>query len=246
MSKGKGLAAIKARALRFRAWAEALLFPEGVICLACSRAPKEALCHGLCEACASALEALAEKQERIELKRPEEKGQTLVYVHAAFPYQDPARKLIRMLKYEHVRSAAEPFIAAMAALPSGEEEVLVPIPTTAKRLKERGFNQSNLLAQGIGKVLGMEVADILVRDGEQEAQARLSGEKRLNNLKGCMRAMRRVDGKRILLVDDVYTTGATAQEAARALYAAGAKSVAMFAAARANGHEDQPEFLQKY
>ena len=92
----------------------------------------------------------------------------------------------------------------------------------------------------------MDVADILVRDGEQEAQARLSGEKRLHNLKGCMRAVRRVDGKRILLVDDVYTTGATAQEAARALYAAGAKSVAMFAAARANGQEDKPEFLQKY
>ena len=141
MNKGNALATFKGIALRVRAWAEALLFPEGVVCLNCSRAPKEALCHGLCEACTAALEALSEKQERIELDQPKENGLLLVYVHAAFPYQDPARKLIRMFKYDHIRSAAEPLIAAMALLPSGEEELLVPIPTTAKRLKERGFNQ---------------------------------------------------------------------------------------------------------
>ena len=235
----------KDTALRFRNWAEALLFPQGVTCLACGCAPQTELHHGLCESCVAALDALFEKQRRIEQSDPRSIPAELVYVHSAFPYQEPARTLIRMLKYQRVRSAAQPLIEAMAQLPSGEETVIVPVPTTAKRQKERGFNQSTLLAHGIGKMLGMQVLDTLVRDGEQRAQAKLSGEERLNNLTGCMRALQRMDGMKVLLVDDVYTSGATAKEAARALLDAGASSVAVFTAARSIPEEEKPEFLRR-
>jgi len=219
-----------------------LLFPEGVTCLCCGRAPSRDLEAGLCEACRMALDALRKRQDAGGLREcPPE----LAFVHAAFPYEEPAKDLIRMLKYERVRSAALPLIDAMALLPSGEEVVIVPVPTTKKRLKKRGFNQSMLLAQGIGRRLGMEVLDALCRNGEQKAQATLSGKERLQNLEGCMRAKTRLDGKKVLLVDDVYTTGATAREAARALRQAGAVSVGVFAAARAVEGTDLPEFLQK-
>ncbi len=225
--------------LRMKNWAEELLFPEAT-CLCCGCAPQAALDAGLCEKCLEALEAQRLRQdERGDGECPKE----LAFVHAAFAYEDPAKRLIWLLKYERVKSAAQPLIDAMAMLSSGEEGLIVPVPTTRKRLRERGFNQSLLLAQGIGGRLGMEVCDALVRIGEQRAQSSLTGQTRRNNLAGCMRAQMRLDGKKILLVDDVYTTGATAREAARALYEAGAKSVGIFAAARASGEEDAPEFL---
>lgn len=234
---GKG---IFAWLLRF---AQALLFPEGIGCLVCGRAPERDAEDGLCDSCRKALDQLACRQEALELSGAYENEPCFSFVHAAFPYEDPARRLVRMLKYDRIRAAAKPLARAMAALPSGEEVLIVPVPTTKKRLQERGFNQAHLLAQEIGGILGMESADLLERVGEQRAQSGLSGRARLENLTGCMRARTRVDGKRILLVDDVYTTGATAKEAARALFDAGAVSVGVFAAARALPMEDRPPFL---
>jgi len=220
-----------------------LLFPEGVTCLCCGRSPQGDMDGCICPACALALEELGAKQETLEEQGAYEPVEGLAFVHAAYLYEDPARALIRALKYDRNQSAASPLIAAMALLPSGEEELLVPVPTTRRRLKERGFNQSLLLSQGIGRALGMPVDDVLERVGEQQAQSSLSGRDRLSNLAGCMRAKKRLDGRRILLIDDVYTTGATAREAARALMEAGAFSVGVFAAARAIPETEQPPFL---
>ena len=221
-----------------------LLFPRGVTCLCCDCAPQVELEDGLCEACASALEELHARQSAFEAKGAYRTLEELSFVCAAFPYEGAAKELIRQLKFERIRRAADPLIPVMALLPSGEEELIVPVPTTKKRLRDRGFNQSLLLAQGVGLALGMPVEDVLERMGEQEAQATLPVGVRLENLHGCMRAKRRLEGMRILLVDDVYTTGATAREAARALCEAGAKSVGVFAAARALPEEERPEFLQ--
>lgn len=228
---------------RVMAWCDELLFPQGVTCLCCARAPKHELEDGLCESCAAALDVLRAQQEKRE-QVLSDMPQGIAYVHAAFPYCDQARQLVRMLKYQRIRDAAVPLWRAMTMLPSGEEVVFVPVPTTRKRLRERGFNQATLLAQGLGDTLGMPVADVLERIGEQEAQARLSAEKRLHNLKGCMRCTRPMEGEKVVLVDDVYTTGATAQEAARALLAAGATWVGVFVAAQALDEDDMPQFLK--
>lgn len=228
---------------RLMAWLDELLFPQGVTCLCCARAPKQTLEDGLCESCTAALDVLRAQQERRE-QSPSDLPEGIAYVHAAFPYRDQARQLVRMLKFQRIRDAAVPLWRAMSMLPSGEEVVLVPVPTTKKRLRERGFNQAALLAQGLGDALGMPVADVLERIGEQEAQAKLPAEKRMHNLTGCMRCNCAMEGKKVVLVDDVYTTGATAQEAARALLAAGAARVGVFAAAQAIEEDDQPEFLK--
>jgi len=219
-----------------------LLFPEGVTCLCCQRAPREKMVDGLCEACSEALDALAAQQEARSMD-PCDLPENIAFVHAAFVYRDQARTLIRTLKYKRIRSAAVPLWRAMLLLPSGEEDVLVPVPTTKKRLKARGFNQAALLAHALGEELGMPVEDVLERIGEQEAQASLPLSKRRENLRGCMRCTCRMDGRRVILVDDVYTTGATAGEAARALKNAGAQYVGVFAAARALEDAARPEFL---
>lgn len=216
-----------------------LLFPEDVLCLCCDHALGEDAQDGICPACARSLEALAQRQEAREAEDGEAPPDGLSYVHAAYPYEGQARTLIRRLKYESVRAASVPLARQMVFLPSGEEEIIVPVPTDRKRQRKRGFNQATLLAEHIGRELGMEVCPALTRVSERRPQTGLSAGQRRTNLAGCMAAGSAVKGKRVLLVDDVFTTGATAQEAARALRAAGAVSVGLFAAARAGGGRDE-------
>ena len=218
-----------------------LLFPENVLCLCCDHALGEDARDGICPACARSLEALAQAQEAREAEDGEALPEGLSYVHAAYPYEGQARTLIRRLKYERVRAASVPLARQMVFLPSGEEEIIVPVPTDRKRQRQRGFNQATLLAQHIGRELGMEVCVALTRVSSRRPQTGLSAAQRRMNLVGCMASSEAVNGKRVLLVDDVYTTGATAQEAARALRSAGAVSVGMFAAARAGGRDEEQD-----
>ena len=215
------------------------LFPERVTCLCCSQALGEEEEDGLCPACARALERLNAQQEEREqsseaLTLPEGIG----FVHAAYPYRDQVRRLVHRLKFESIRAAAVPLARPMAYLPAGEEELIVPVPTDAQRKRKRGYNQATLLAQHIAKELGMPMEEALTRVKRCGPQTGLSFKERHTNLIGCMAASDAVNGKRILLVDDVYTSGATVSEAARALYAAGARSVGVFVAARAGLHDD--------
>lgn len=209
-----------------------LLFPEHVRCLCCGHALDEDEEDGLCPACAAALQSLAARQEEISCERREPLPPGVDYVSAAYPYEAQAKRLVRCLKFSRIRQAAVPLARAMCMLPGGEEELLVPVPTTEGRLKRRGFNQAELLAAQIAEELGMPMACALRRTDERAPQSSLTARERLQNLSGCMRADPCVKGKRVLLVDDVYTTGATAAEAARALREAGASGVGVFAAAR--------------
>lgn len=219
---------IAARMIRF---AEDLIFPDDVLCLACSRALGEDMQMQLCPACVAALARLRERQEAIDYDAiPLPSG--VAFVHAAYPYEGEAKALIRRLKFESVRAAALPLAEEMAYLDAGEAEMIVPVPTDEGRRKRRGFNQSTLLAQHMAKTIGMPMCEAIRRTESRGPQRGLNAEQRKKNLENCMRADERVRGKRIVLVDDVYTTGATAGEAARALYAAGARSVGVICAAR--------------
>lgn len=115
-------------------------------------------------------------------------------------------------------------------------DVILPVPLHAARLRERGFNQSVLLARRVGKALGIPVdAFVLRKVKATPAQATLSLGERMGNLKGAFQVEKAssVRGKSVLLVDDVATSGATLNEAARVLKKAGAKSVEAVVAARA-------------
>ena len=120
----------------------------------------------------------------------------------------------------------------MSSLPLGVYDALVPVPTTRRRLRQRGFNQAQLLAERLGEIWGMPVLPALSRRDEHAAQTKLSAENRRRNLEGCMEADSAVRGLRALVVDDVLTTGSTASEAARALLAAGAARVGLVTAAK--------------
>ncbi len=212
--------------------AEAWLFPPGVGCVCCDAALSGGEEDDLCDACRERLLRLAAKQEARSREGEEPPPEGVDYVSAAYPYEDEARKLVLRLKFRGVRGAAVPLARAMAMLPGGEEVAIVPAPTTKKRLRERGFNQAQLLGELLAQELGMPLLLALTREDNRIAQSTLGARARRRNLTGCMRADASVAGKRVLLVDDVYTTGSTAQEAARALREAGASGVGVFVAAR--------------
>lgn len=218
-------------ALLRRAWTALLawLYPERLLCLCCERAIGEEDEEGLCPGCVRALERLEAQQAERGVPGPLPEG--VAYAHAAYPYAGQARRLVLALKFGGLREAAVPLARAMAMLPGGEEELLVPVPTTKRRLRERGFNQAQLLCSLMAQELGMPMEEALTRTDDRAAQSTLRGRARRSNLAGCMRAAQSVRGKRVVLVDDVYTTGATAGEAARALLEAGALSVGVFTAA---------------
>lgn len=220
-----------------------LLFPDDVRCLCCSCALDGEQEDGICPACREALDGLEAAQQEREAQTVLPEG--VAYAHAVYPYTAQARTLILRLKFECVRAAAIPLGKAMAMLPGGEEELLVPVPTTRRRMRERGFNQAALLCGVISRELGMPMAQALTRTDDAVAQSRLGGQSRRQNLAGSMTASEAVRGKRVLLVDDVYTTGSTAAEAARALLEAGAVSVGVFTAAKSLYQAGQSEAVKR-
>lgn len=145
------------------------------------------------------------------------------------------RPAIHALKYGDEWARAEPLGEVLAGvLPSlGARDGLVPVPLHPSRLRHRGYNQSELLARGAGRIGGLPVLPLLAKVRATEAQVGLDAEERAANVVGAFATTRqRLDGARLLLVDDVVTTGATLAACASALRAAGAASVGAVVLAR--------------
>ncbi len=148
------------------------------------------------------------------------------------------RQAIHNLKYRNLRALAAPLARLLydylAANPL-PVEVLVPVPLHPKRLRERGYNQSRLLAGELGKLANLPLNDnCLVRQHHALPQARTSNvaERRGNVVKAFACRDRRLRGKQVLLIDDVTTSGATLDACAAAAKAGGAASVWGLAMAR--------------
>jgi ComF family protein len=114
--------------------------------------------------------------------------------------------------------------------------MIVPVPLHPRRLRQRGFNQAGLLARELGRRLRRTTRfDVLTRKQWTEPQTRLNREERLNNVKNAFQVISpgAIKGVRILLVDDVYTTGTTLSECARELKRSGAAEVTALTVTRA-------------
>ncbi len=123
-----------------------------------------------------------------------------------------------------------------AAYPDlADAEVLVPVPLHPKKYKQRGYNQSALLARALGKKFNLPVDESsLIRSRNTPSQTQFGREGRLQNMSGAFTCVRpeNIQGKEVLLIDDVATTGATLEGCAQALKAAGAKKVIAYTLAR--------------
>jgi ComF family protein len=157
----------------------------------------------------------------------------------AVDYGFPWDALVAGFKYhgraELAAPLAERLLAALSPADRDWPELVVPVPLAASRLAERGYDQAWELARRVGRALGRPAdATALARLDGRTPQAGLRRAERRRNLRGAFRATRpeRVAGRRVALVDDVLTTGATAAEATLALHAADASEVAVWTLAR--------------
>jgi ComF family protein len=159
----------------------------------------------------------------------------LVRVRSAVWLEGAARRAVHLLKYEGWTRVAESMALAMRELePLTPGVSLLPIPLGARRLRVRGYNQSQRIADALGACLDLAVKpELLRRDRETPTQTALTPEARHANVAGAFRATS-ASGLHVVLVDDVFTTGATLASAGAALLAAGAVRVEAVTFARAS------------
>jgi ComF family protein len=157
---------------------------------------------------------------------------------AGFVFGGPLAEAVRRFKYQGRCELGRPLgeLLAARALPfAGRIDCVMPIPLHPERLRERGYNQSALLARPLSRALGVPLdVRTLVRVRPTRVQAGLPREARLQNVEGAFRARLRGPAMRVLLIDDVRTTGATLAAAAAALRASGVRQISNLALARAD------------
>jgi ComF family protein len=194
-------------------------------CAGCDMAAREDGA-AFCEACAPLIEPVP---EAFRPPRP---------AAAAFAYGGPLADAIARMKYARRPDLARPLgalLAGAACRYAGRVDCVMPLPLHAARLRERGFNQSALLAAAVARSLGLPLDTRRLRRVRRTAdQAGLSRALRAENVRAAFAVRARMPGTRVLLIDDVRTTGATLAEASRALLEAGCAEVRTLALARAD------------
>lgn len=146
---------------------------------------------------------------------------------AALPYSFPADRLVQALKYGN-RLALAHFLAGLleASGPSDERAIVVPMPLHPRRLRERGFNQAAEIARPLARAWGLPfAADAIERVRDTPPQASLPWLARRVNMRGAFRCRSAFEGRTVVVIDDVMTTGATLDELARTLKSHGAARV---------------------
>jgi len=204
------------------------VFPPS--CLACDGRPVTA-CGIFCAACAMTVDEVppvVEMPENGPLRR----------LHSPLAYGGALAEAVIRCKHAGMPAFARAlagFAARRALLPP--VDLVLPVPLHRARLARRGYNQAALIARAVSRILGAPWSpSLLLRVKDTSSQGGLTRAGRFENLKGAFAvpgpARRRIAGRRVLLVDDVWTTGATCHACARALLGAGAAQVTAFTVCR--------------
>lgn len=150
-------------------------------------------------------------------------------------YEAGLAELVKGLKYGGERALARELARYLFEAGEGllaQAEALTFVPLTETKLRQRGFNQAELLARELSKLVKLPVVPALAKVRETADQTTLGPQERLKNVQGAFAPVGRARCERVLLVDDVYTTGATAEECSRALREGGYEEVYVLTVAR--------------
>ena len=163
-------------------------------------------------------------------------------IYSASVYAGVVRKALHRFKFQNRKKLAEPlgillvrYLSCAPGLRMEEIDLIVPVPLHPRRHKQRKFNQAELLAKMVGKYYEVPVIPALARTKDTKPQFDLPREARFSNIKGAFKVAdpKAVYNKRILLLDDIYTTGSTIAECSRALKIAGVRAVEVLTLSRA-------------
>jgi len=223
-----------ARELLGRASALGLDFFFPPVCPGCGRVGYE-----ICPPCRAGIVPIAGGDCRI-CNRPLEfgdlcgrcfaRGSSLDRVYAAAEYTGALRESVQRFKYRNCRYLGDALAGLLVRRLDGEKlgpRLVVPVPLHRRRLRQRGYNQSGILAKKVARALGWEArTDALSRIHDGRAQVGLNEPERLANVRRAFQGTKTaLQGMDVLLIDDVSTTGATLEACARACRRAGASSV---------------------
>ena len=209
------------------------------VCRECLKAPQPLSAEFFCVSCRTPFQNAfpLDAEGRCALCRHGLRGFDAAYCFGS--YEGVLRELIHLYKYGRIQTLARPLGALLAAaLPRDVRfDVVTPVPLHWRRQWQRGFNQSELLARTVARRCAIPVIRALRRVLPTVAQAGLSNTGRRQNVAAAFRHRHApwvgtVEGKRILLIDDVMTTGSTAAACALALKRAGAVRVSLLTVAR--------------
>lgn len=205
-----------------------LIFPS--VCGFCGKLDK----NSLCARCKNKLEK--ELKERIEMVQ----DRNFSYLVYLFNYNGIIREKIIAYKFNdmaHLSSTFAKFIIKNKKICGflRKYDIIVPVPIHNKRKKERGYNQSELIARNIADFTQLELAsDVLMKTKNNTAQSSLNKADRQNNVKNVygIKNAEKIKNKRVVLIDDIYTTGSTVNECSKILKNAGASEIAVLVIAK--------------
>lgn len=226
---------------KVRCWVEAVFFPSDCRCIVCDKEIVRTSHYSMCPECEA---KFAFNNGRICVKCGSPMQNEASYcldcqnnckhfdfARSSLVYEGDVQRLLLLLKFHNYRWLAKHFAVMMSdtyAENKLDAEVICPVPISRERQKERGYNQSMLLARHLSEMLGLPlVCDAVMKVVDNKRQTTLSGKERRNNVLGAYKLSNRkaVKGKKVLLVDDILTTGSTMSEVARQLRIAGAEAV---------------------
>ena len=225
-------------------------------CHSCQRALKQELPEPLCDRCGRPIVSTAVvggiSKPQCHLCRNE--VYDFEFARSFGAYTPPMARAILLLKYADIAPIGAWFARQLAALGGRhpqeyDADVVVPVPLDRGRLRERGYNQAELIAKPLARLLGIPFRSyLLVRTRPRPNQLRLTRRERWDTVRGAYGTQEtaQVDKLHVLLVDDVFTTGASLDACSRALRRAGAARVVCLTVARALPQMPTPEVGSQY